>query len=316
MKVLGIESTCDETAVAVVDGTEILSHKIASQTEIHALYGGVVPEIASREHLKRINILLRDALLESGGIDSIEGIAVAARPGLEGSILVGLTAARTLSFLTGLRLEEVDHLEAHLFAWPFLEKLTPPGLGLVVSGGHTRLVYIKKWGDYEIISDTRDDAAGECFDKVASMLQLKYPGGPEIEKAAKEGDRKRFIFPVANLKGSLDFSYSGLKTSVLYKIKYDFNGKLSEKDRKDIAASFQDAAFKPLVKNAIDGAKKTDSGWILVCGGVAANSRLREMFRKPAEMAGIKTLFPPLKLCTDNAATVAACGEFYLKKTD
>ncbi len=315
MKVLGIESTCDETAVAVVDGGDILSHKIASQTEIHALYGGVVPEIASREHLKRINVLLQQVLQEAGGIEQIEGIAAAARPGLEGSILVGLTAARTLSYLTGLKLAEIDHLEAHLFAWPFLEQLFPPGLGLVVSGGHTRLVYIKEWGDYEIISDTRDDAAGECFDKVASMLQLKYPGGPEIEKAAREGDRKRFRFPVANLKGSLDFSYSGLKTSVLYKIKYDLKGKLSEKDRRDIAASFQEAAFKPLVNNAISGAKKTDSAWILVCGGVAANSRLREMFQEAAGKEGIKTLFPPLKLCTDNAATVAACGEFYLSRS-
>ncbi|MGM0568980.1 MAG: tRNA (adenosine(37)-N6)-threonylcarbamoyltransferase complex transferase subunit TsaD, partial [Elusimicrobiota bacterium] len=305
----------DETAVAVSEKGRIISHKIASQTEIHSLYGGVVPEIASREHLKRINVLLEECLKEAGGWEDIDGIAVAARPGLEGSLLVGLTVARTAAYLSGLPLVEVDHLEAHLFAWPFTQPLDPPGLGLVASGGHTRLVRIKKWGDYEILSSTRDDAVGECFDKVASMLDLNYPGGPEIEKMSAGGNKERFKFPVANLNKSLDFSYSGLKTSVLYKIKYDFKGKLSLKDKKDIAASFQHAALKPLVSNAFKAAAKTKSSWVLVCGGVAANKALRQMMLSEGDKTGIKIVFPHISLCTDNAATVSACGEFHLEKS-
>ncbi|MBN2407708.1 MAG: tRNA (adenosine(37)-N6)-threonylcarbamoyltransferase complex transferase subunit TsaD [Elusimicrobia bacterium] len=312
MKILGIETSCDETAAAVVEDSRILSDVIASQIDIHAKYGGVVPELASREHLKKLNLITEECLANAGlGFRDIDGIAVTSNPGLEGSLLVGLTAARTLSYILKVPLAEVDHLESHLFASAFTGIGKPPGLGLVVSGGHTRLVHIREWGRYEVLGDTRDDAAGECFDKVASVLGLPYPGGPSVEKAALSGSRGAYRFPVSDLGGSYDFSYSGLKTAVLYKIKYDLQGKLDGKTVCDIAAAFQEAALKPLVDNTLRAASECGAGWIFVCGGVAASGRLRELF---GERAGKNVFFPDKRLCTDNAAMVAACGEFYLQR--
>ncbi|MGM0441202.1 MAG: tRNA (adenosine(37)-N6)-threonylcarbamoyltransferase complex transferase subunit TsaD [Elusimicrobiota bacterium] len=310
MKVLGIETSCDETAAAVVEEGRILSRAVASQIDIHRDFGGVVPELASREHLKKINIIL-EKCLEKGNLKfkDIGGIGVTSRPGLEGSLLVGLTVARTLAELMGVPLVEVDHLEGHLFSSAFVDLPSPPGIGLVISGGHTRLVYIKEWGNYRILGRTRDDAVGESFDKVASMLDLGYPGGPAIQKESGGGDRERFDFPVADLGNSLDFSYSGLKTSVLYKIKYDLDGELSDQDRKDIGASFQEAALIPLVNNTIAASKKYDVNWLFACGGVAASRRLRDLFKEK----NIEVHFPPVSLCTDNGAMIAACGEFHLK---
>ena len=257
MKILGIETSCDETAVSLVENKEILAEKIASQIEIHAAYGGVVPEIASREHLKKLNILIEEALSEANlTFQDIDAVAVTARPGLEGSLLVGLTAARAIASLMNIPLIEVDHVEAHLFAREFNDPGPTPGIGLVISGGHTRLFYIKEWGDYRILGDTRDDAVGEAFDKVASLLSLPYPGGPSIEKAALDGDSSKFKFPISKMKNPYDFSYSGLKTAVLYELKYRLGREPTEKDVSDIAASFQEAAFEPLIKNALMAARE------------------------------------------------------------
>lgn len=315
MRVLGIETSCDETAVSLVGQDKILSESISSQIKIHSKYGGVVPEIASREHLKKINILLENCLDKINlKFNQIDGIAVTSHPGLEGSLLVGLTVARTLSFLLNLPLIEIDHLEAHLFAHRFKNPGPPPGIGLIISGGHTRLLHITKWGKYKILGRTRDDAVGECFDKVASILGLSYPGGPAIEKIAKKGDCSKFSFPVSNLGESLDFSYSGLKTAVLYKIKYDLKSKINDKQKRNIACSFQKAAFEPLIKNSIKAARRYQSNWIFVTGGVAANKYLRKLFIDRGKREDIKVVFPPVRLCTDNASVVAACGQFYLKR--
>lgn len=313
MKILGIETSCDETAVSLIQDKKILSEKIASQADIHSAYGGVVPEIASREHLKKLNILLENCLIEAGaGFDDIDAVSVTSRPGLEGSLLVGITAARSISAILDIPLIEVDHIEAHLFAREFSDPGPAPGIGLVISGGHTRLMYIKEWGDYKILGDTRDDAVGEAFDKVASLLSLPYPGGPSIEKASEGGDKTRFIFPVSKMKNMYDFSYSGLKTAVLYELKYRLKREATPEDIKDIAASFQEAAFEPILKNSIAAAKEYSAEWIFISGGVAANSRLRDKFKEALAGESIRAVFPPPRLCTDNASMVAACAAFYI----
>lgn len=364
MKVLGIETSCDETAVSIVEGNEIISEIVSSQIDIHSKYGGVVPEIASREHLKKLNLILETCFDNANlNIKDIDAVSVTRTPGLEGSLLVGKMVARTISFLLKVPLIEVNHLEAHLFAsvftppfvppvsrervkasirhcergkgakqskiplnpplikgeregfdTKFTEYLQPSGIGLIISGGHTRLVYIKEWGNYKILGNTRDDAVGECFDKVASILGLPYPGGPGIEKVAEYGNPLKFRFPVAKLGDSYDFSYSGIKTAVLYKIKYDFNGNISEKQRNDIAASFQRAAFEPLVNKSIKAAKEYKVNWLFVCGGVAANKKLHEVFKEKTVKENFKVIFPRASLCTDNASMVAACGQFYLNR--
>lgn len=312
MKVLGIETSCDETAISVVEGNEILTELVASQIDIHSEFGGVVPELASREHLIKLNRIIESGLKKGKlKFDDIDAVAVTSKPGLEGSLLVGLTVARTISYILNIPLIEVDHLEAHMFASFFTDIGPPPGLGLIISGGHTRLVYIKKWGDYEVMGNTKDDAIGECFDKVGSMLGLSYPGGPAIEKIAIKGNASAFRFPVAKMSG-YDFSYSGIKTSVLYKIKYDLKGILDKKQKKDLAASFQEAAFKPLINNSLKALKKYSVNWLLVCGGVAANGRLRKLFDENIKRENLKVIFPSPGLCTDNATMVAACGGFYL----
>lgn len=314
MKILGIETSCDETAVSIVEGNKIISEIISSQIDIHSKYGGVVPEMASREHLKKLNLILETCLGNANlNFKDVEAVAVTSTPGLEGSLLVGLMVARTISFLLKVPLIEVDHLESHLLASTFTDLGDPPGLGLIISGGHTRLVYIKKWGEYKILGNTRDDAVGECFDKVASMLGLPYPGGPGVEKIANGGDPLKYKFPVSNLGDSYDFSYSGIKTAVFYKIKYDFNGTIDEKQRRDIAASFQHAAFQPLVNNSVKAAREFKANWLFVCGGVAANRKLREILQGKAVKENFKVIFPVPSLCTDNASMVAACGQFYLK---
>ncbi|MFH1414558.1 MAG: tRNA (adenosine(37)-N6)-threonylcarbamoyltransferase complex transferase subunit TsaD [Elusimicrobiota bacterium] len=315
MRILGIETSCDETAVSILDEKGIVSESVFSQIDIHSRYGGVVPEIASREHLKKLNLIIEECLSNAGmGMEGVDAVAVTSRPGLEGSLLVGLMTARTISFLMKIPLIEVDHLEAHLFASAFTGLDDPPGIGLIISGGHSRLVYIKAWGDYEILGNTRDDAVGECFDKVASVLGLPYPGGPSIERSASGGDPDKFKFPVANMGGSYDFSYSGLKTAVLYKVKYDFDGKITEEERKNISASFQKAAFKPLLKNSIKAMEEFGANWLLVCGGVAANGELRRQFETESGKKQLKIVFPEKAHCTDNASMVAACGQFYLNR--
>ncbi|MEN8615147.1 tRNA (adenosine(37)-N6)-threonylcarbamoyltransferase complex transferase subunit TsaD [Dehalogenimonas sp. THU2] len=306
MLVLGIESSCDETAAAVVrDGVKILSNQIASQVDIHARYGGVVPEVASRQHLlSSVPVLekcLADASLE---LDDIDAIAVTSGPGLAGSLLVGVNFAKALAMATGKPLIGVNHLEGHIYAnWLAGELPQFPVMALIVSGGHTDLVYMKGHADYQIIGRTRDDAAGEAFDKAARLLNLGYPGGPAVDKAARLG-KPGLKLPRAVIRGSHDFSFSGLKTA-LYRLVE--TGQVTSPN--DAAASFQEAVVKVLVSKTIAAADEYGVNQILLAGGVAANSRLRERMR---EESPIPVLIPPLPLCTDNAAVIASCGYFHL----
>ena len=316
MLILGIESSCDETSIALVrDGKEILANLVLSQLDVHGEFGGVVPELACRRHLEIINPLLKQALQEAAlEWKDIDAVAVTHGPGLVGAVLIGVAAAKALAFSLDIPLIGVNHLEAHIYA-NYLEKgeLPVPSVSLLVSGGHTSLILIKEPGKYEIIGETRDDAAGEAYDKVARMLNLGYPGGPIIDKLAKEGDKKAVVFPRAMMerKDNFDFSFSGLKTSVVYYLKSE-EGKKAAKA--DIAAGFQEAVVDVLVTKTIRAAKKYDVKHILLAGGVARNSRLREEFRKRARSRKLSFYIPSPILCTDNAAMVATAGYFLYKR--
>ena len=317
MKILGIETSCDETAAAVVeDGVSILSNVVASQVEIHARYGGIVPEVASRQHLLSMIPVLNQAMAEAKvNWENIDAIAVTMGPGLPGSLLVGVNMAKALSWAHNLPLVGVNHLEAHISA-QWLEPTPPqtfPCLCLIVSGGHTELVLMKGHGSYQPLGRTRDDAAGEAFDKASRLLGLGYPGGPAIQQAAARG-KACIRLPRALLKDSYDFSFSGLKTAL---------GRYLEKTQKtepsqaktvansfDLAASVQDAVVEVLTTKAIEAARDCNARYIILAGGVAANSRLREWLTQRSPMP---VLIPRLSLCTDNAAMVAACGYFRLQ---
>ncbi|KPL04170.1 MAG: tRNA threonylcarbamoyladenosine biosynthesis protein TsaB [candidate division Zixibacteria bacterium SM23_73_2] len=315
MLVLGIETSCDETAAAVVrDGKKILSDVVYSQL-VHQKYGGVVPELASREHIKTLIPVVQEALKKARvSLDRIQGIAVTYGPGLVGSLLIGLSFAKALSYSLGIPFVGINHLEGHIFAI-FLEhpRLKPPFICLIVSGGHSELFLVRGKGDYLNLGKTRDDAAGEAFDKVAKLLDIGYPGGPAIDKISQKGDPLFFRFPRAFLKGSLDFSFSGLKTAVaLYVLK-----KRSEKSSfptADISASFQEAVVDVLVEKSIRAAVSEGVGKIACVGGVARNFRLREKFKKKAREENLKIYFPSPILCTDNAAMISACGDFRLSR--
>lgn len=307
MKVLGIETSCDETAAAVVaDGRHLLSNAVASQVSIHARYGGVVPEVASRQHLLAIVPIVERALSGAGAtLEDIDAIAVTAGPGLPGSLLVGLNLAKALALSRGLPLVGVNHLEAHPFAL-WLEGGGEPPLPLLcllVSGGHTELALMHGHGRFQSLGRTRDDAAGEAFDKAARMLGLGYPGGPAIDKAARRG-QPRHPLPRAWLPGSHDFSFSGLKTA-LWRYMHQKGGHPD-----DLAASFQEAVVEVLAAKAAQAAAQHRARAILVAGGVAANRRLRQVM---AAVSPVPVLFPSPTLCTDNAAMVAACGYFRLR---
>jgi N6-L-threonylcarbamoyladenine synthase len=307
MKILGIESSCDETAAAVVeDGVRILSSEIASQVEIHARYGGVVPEVASRQHLLAIVPIIRQAMDKALTTwQDIDAIAVTHGPGLAGSLLVGVSAAKAMAMAQGIRLVGVNHLEAHIYA-NWLGKTRPefPLLCLIVSGGHTDLVLMRGHGEYTLLGKTRDDAAGEAFDKVARILGLGYPGGPAIDKAAQNG-KPCLDLPHAWLPGTHDFSFSGIKTA-LYRMVED--GKISNAN--DAAASFQEAVVWILVAKTITAAVEHGAKQILMSGGVSANRLLRSRL---AEQSPVPVLIPEPVLCTDNAAMVASCGYFRLQ---
>jgi N6-L-threonylcarbamoyladenine synthase len=317
MKILGIETSCDETAAAVVaDGTTILSNQIASQVAIHARYGGIVPEVASRQHMLAIIPIISQAMsaAEVTWAD-LDGIAVTHGPGLAGSLLVGVNMAKTVAFCRGLPLIGVNHLEAHVYAnWLSQSEIDFPLLCLIVSGGHSDLVLMRGHGDYTLVGRTRDDAAGEAFDKAARILGLGYPGGPVIEKAATDG-RPVIQLPRAWLEGSRDFSFSGLKTALL---RLATDGKIAPQPSPqqnipgaaDAAASFQQAVVDVLVTKTIAAAHEYPVKQILLAGGVAANSLLR---RTMLEQSPLPVLIPEPSLCTDNAVMVAACGYFHLR---
>lgn len=310
MIIMAIESSCDETSVAIIkNGKEILSNIISSQIDIHAQYGGVVPEIASRQHILTINPILNEALKEANITkDEIDAIAVTYAPGLQGSLLVGITTAKTIAWLWNKPLIPVNHLEGHMYS-VFLENdITPPMITLLVSGGHTEIINFKDYGKYELVGKTKDDAVGEAFDKVARLLGLPYPGGPYIDKCAKQGNKKAYNFPRA-MKNTYDFSFSGLKTSVLYKIK-DLNEQNIEIPVNDIAASFSQAVADTLVEKTIRAAKELSINNIVITGGVAANSFLRSEMEFCCKKNKFKLFLPSMKLCTDNAAMIG-CAAYY-----
>ena len=309
MKILAFESSCDETAVAVVeDGRKILTDQIFSQADLHAVYGGVVPEIASRCHVESISILAQRAI-ERAGItkEDIDAVAVTYAPGLIGAVLVGVNFAKACALALGVPLIPVHHIRGHIaanyLAYPELE---PPFLCLAISGGNTILVDVRGYTDMKIIGATRDDAAGECFDKTARVLGLPYPGGRPMEELAKGGDDTRYTFPIAHVEGSpYDMSFSGLKTAVINLV-HNAEQKGEEIDRPGLAASFTKAVSDSLVPRTMMAARELGYDKIVVAGGVAANSRIRADFKAAAEKRGYKLYIPPLKLCGDNGAMIGA----------
>ena len=311
--ILAIESSCDETAAAVVrNGRTVLSNIISSQIDLHKLYGGVVPEIASRKHIEKINQVIEEALCEADcSLDDIDAIGVTYGPGLVGALLVGVAEAKAIAYARNLPLIGVHHIEGHISA-NYIEnkELEPPFLCLVVSGGHTHLVCVEGYGKYRILGKTKDDAAGEAFDKVALAIDLGYPGGPKIDKLAKEGNPDAIDFPRAHVGDSVyDFSFSGVKSAVLNYI----NGckmKQAEYNRADIAASFQKAVTDVLVDHAMAGVENYGLKKLAIAGGVASNSALRAAMRKACEERGIEFYYPSPILCTDNAAMIGAAA-FY-----
>ena len=317
--ILAIESSCDETAAAVVkNGRDMLSNVISSQIKLHTLYGGVVPEIASRKHIEKINQVIEEALYEAGvTLDDIDAIGVTYGPGLVGALLVGVSAAKAIAFAKNKPLVGVHHIEGHVSA-NFIEHkdLKPPFLSLIVSGGHTHLVMMKDYGEFEIIGRTRDDAAGEAFDKVARAIGLGYPGGPKIDKAAREGNPHAMEFPRAHVADSpYDFSFSGLKSAVLNYINHA-NMLGEEVSVPDIAASFQNAVVDVLVEHSMLAAKEYGVDKIVMAGGVASNSALRAGMQKACEENNLEFYFPSPILCTDNAAMIGAAAYYeYIKGT-
>lgn len=311
--ILGIETSCDETSAAVIqNGKKILSNIISSQIDLHKKYGGVVPELASRKHVENIIPVIEEALLESGvSLPDIDLIGVTRGPGLIGALLIGLSAAKAISYVHHIPLIGVNHIEGHIYA-NFLEdpNLTPPFICLVVSGGHTHIVYIKDHCEYEIMGVTRDDAAGEAFDKTARILGLGYPGGPAIDKISVNGDPKAYILPKAYLEpGSFDFSFSGVKTAVMNLVN-TIKQRGEEVNIADVAASFQEAVVEILVEKTLAAAELKNVDTVVLAGGVAANSRLRNILKENAKAKGLKVKYPRPILCTDNAAMIASNAYF------
>lgn len=315
--ILAIESSCDETAAAVIkNGRTVLSNVISSQIALHTLYGGVVPEIASRKHIEKINQVIEEALTEAGmELNQMDAIGVTYGPGLVGALLVGVAEAKAISFATGIPLVGVHHIEGHVSA-NYIEHpdLEPPFLCLIVSGGHTHLVIVKEYGEYEIIGRTHDDAAGEAYDKVARAIGLGYPGGPKIDKLAKEGNPAAIAFPRAHVEGCpYDFSFSGLKSAVLNYL-HHAEQVGEEINRADVAASFQAAVVDVLVDRTLQAAKEYDIDKIALAGGVASNSALRAGMEAACKKAGKKLYFPSPIYCTDNAAMIGAAAYYEYKK--
>lgn len=316
--ILAIESSCDETAASVVkNGREVLSNVIFSQIDLHTLYGGVVPEIASRKHIDKINQVIEEALEKANvKLEDMNAIAVTYGPGLVGALLVGVSAAKAISFASGIPLIGVHHIEGHIsanyIANPTLE---PPFVCLVVSGGHTHLVNVKDYGEYEILGRTCDDAAGEAFDKVARAIGLGYPGGPKIDKISNEGNPDAIHFPRAKMGDSYDFSFSGLKSAVLnYLNSCEMKGE--EINRADVAASFQKAVIDVLVEHGMNAVDQYHLDKFAIAGGVASNAHLRAAFEEACAKRNVEFFLPPPILCTDNAAMIGAAAYYeYIKGT-
>nr|WP_066711871.1 tRNA (adenosine(37)-N6)-threonylcarbamoyltransferase complex transferase subunit TsaD [Clostridium sp. Marseille-P299] len=314
--ILAIESSCDETAAAVVkNGREVLSNVISSQIDLHTLFGGVVPEIASRKHIEKINQVIEQALIDANvKLTDIDAIGVTYGPGLVGALLVGVAEAKAISYATNIPLVGVHHIEGHVSA-NYIEnkELEPPFLCLIVSGGHTHLVLVKEYGTYEIIGRTHDDAAGEAYDKVARAIGLGYPGGPKIDKLAKEGNKDAIAFPRAHIEGSpFDFSFSGLKSAVLNHINL-CKMKKEEINEADIAASFQEAVVDVLVTRTIAAAKEYGMDKVAIAGGVASNSALRAAMKAACDKEGLKLFYPSPLYCTDNAAMIGTAAYYDYK---
>ena len=318
MLILGIDTSCDDTSASVVEnGTTILSNSISNQSEIHRKYGGIVPELASRRHIEMIWPVVDEALKTAGiQLKDLSGIAVCYGPGLIGSLLVGCSFAKALCYSTGVPLIAVNHLEGHVFS-AFLEKSRPsfPFISLIVSGGHTCLYQVDDFGVYRELGRTRDDAAGEAYDKVSKLLGLGYPGGPVIDQLAGKGNPKAIAFPRAYLPDSLDFSFSGLKTAVLNFVKEQGAENIEQRIH-DIAASFQAAVVDVLVRKTEWAIKKMRIQRVTLSGGVAANSELRKRLKEMAKERDTEISMPSISLCTDNAAMIAAAGYYHLKKGD
>ncbi|RBP87349.1 O-sialoglycoprotein endopeptidase [Cytobacillus firmus] len=314
--IMGIETSCDETAVAIIkNGREISANIVASQIESHKRFGGVVPEIASRHHVEQITIVLEEALYKAGiTYSDLSAIAVTEGPGLVGALLIGVNAAKAIAFAHGIPLVGVHHIAGHIYANRLVEEMEFPLLSLVVSGGHTELVYMKEHGHFEVIGETRDDAAGEAYDKVARTLNLPYPGGPHIDRLAHEGN-PTIQLPRAWLEeGSYDFSFSGLKSAVINTV-HNAEQRGETIVPEDLAASFQESVIDVLVTKTERAVEEYQVKQLLLAGGVAANKGLRASLEKRfGDKADIKLIIPPLTLCTDNAAMIAAAGSVLFKK--
>ena len=334
MTVLGIETSCDETSAAVVRNGRVLSNVVYSQVKSHAEFAGVVPELASRMHMERLPAIIERALRDAFGKNAslktvrryVSAVAFTQGPGLMGALLMGKIAAQTLAEAHGLRLIGVNHLEGHALAMCLEQKVKAPFMTLIVSGGHTELVHVRTAGRYNVIGRTRDDAAGEVFDKVAKFLRLGYPGGPMVDRLAAKGNPAAVPFTRPMMPGTWDFSFSGIKTAVLYYVRdsgYAGEGRvrpavpadktLPEKFTSDLCASFQEAVVDTLVEKTIAAAKRKKVRRVVVGGGVAANRRLREKFKTRAKEEGLSVHFPSMSLCTDNAAMIAYAGALKLK---
>ena len=316
VKILAIESSCDETAAAVVvNGREVLSNVISSQIDLHTLYGGVVPEIASRKHIENINFVIEKALDDAGcTLDDIDAIGVTYGPGLVGALLVGVAEAKAIAFAKDIPLIGVHHIEGHICANYVEDKtLEPPFLCLIVSGGHTHLVMVEDYCKYKILGKSRDDAAGEAFDKVARAIGLGYPGGPKIDAVSKEGNADAFDFPKAKISDNpFDFSFSGVKSAVLNELNA-LNMKGEEIVQADVAASFQKSVVETLVERAMLAVEETGMKKIALAGGVASNSALRAKFKEECEKRGIDFYYPAPNLCTDNAVMIGSAAYYEYK---